>query len=259
MWPTRNDGSKRLFVVEQPGTHPDLQERQRCCRRRSSTSTRSCSAAASRACSRSPSTRTTRRTATSTSTTSTSSRARRHHDRALPASRPNPDVADPASAQILLVVPHPINANHNGGQLMFGPRRLPLRRARATAAAAATCRTTRRTSTSLLGKILRIDVDGSGRVPCGQSTPMPYAIPPSNPFVGDAGDCDEIWAYGLRNPWRYSFDRATATSSSATSARSSTKRSTSSPPRAPAARTTAGARWKASTATTRRPTATTGR
>ena len=54
----------------------------------------------------------------------------------------------------------------------------------------------------MLGKIMRIDVDGTGAVPCGQSTPMPYAIPPTNPFVGVAG-CDEIWAYGVRNPWRF--------------------------------------------------------
>jgi glucose/arabinose dehydrogenase len=59
----------------------------------------------------------------------------------------------------------------------------------------------------LLGKILRLDVDGTGTVPCGQQVAMPYGIPASNPFVGAAG-CDEIWAYGLRNPWRFSFDRA---------------------------------------------------
>ncbi|HEY7593113.1 MAG TPA: PQQ-dependent sugar dehydrogenase, partial [Actinophytocola sp.] len=60
----------------------------------------------------------------------------------------------------------------------------------------------------LLGKILRIDIDSAGAVPCGQSTSMPYGIPVTNPFVGVSG-CDEIWAYGVRNPWRFSFDRST--------------------------------------------------
>ena len=53
--------------------------------------------------------------------------------------------------------------------------------------------------TTLLGSLLRIDVDAGA----------PYAVPADNPFVGQAGVRGEIWAYGLRNPWRYSFDRAT--------------------------------------------------
>lgn len=61
--------------------------------------------------------------------------------------------------------------------------------------------------TNLLGSILRIDVDPSAGLPpdCGREF---YSIPPSNPFLGN-GDCDEIWAIGLRNPWRFSFDRLT--------------------------------------------------
>jgi glucose/arabinose dehydrogenase len=57
---------------------------------------------------------------------------------------------------------------------------------------------------ALLGKLLRIDPK-AGSPNCGNGS---YTIPPTNPFVGRTG-CDEIWAYGLRNPWRYSFDRAT--------------------------------------------------
>ena len=62
---------------------------------------------------------------------------------------------------------------------------------------------------TLLGKILRIDVDsgGSGSADCGVGN---YSVPAGNPFVdGPGGDCDEIWSYGWRNPWRFSFDRET--------------------------------------------------
>lgn len=64
--------------------------------------------------------------------------------------------------------------------------------------------------TNLHGKILRIDVDGAGAQGCDESAQNPahYAIPPGNPFAdGPGGTCDEIWAYGLRNPWRFSIDR----------------------------------------------------
>jgi glucose/arabinose dehydrogenase len=64
---------------------------------------------------------------------------------------------------------------------------------------------------TLLGKMLRLDVDSnSGIAPTCDNVPgANYSIPPSNPFVGDSGTCGEIWASGLRNPWRFSFDRAT--------------------------------------------------
>jgi glucose/arabinose dehydrogenase len=63
----------------------------------------------------------------------------------------------------------------------------------------------------LLGKITRIDVDkGSGTLSdCVGEGNGDYTIPPTNPFVGSGGACDEIWAIGLRNPWRSSFDRLT--------------------------------------------------
>jgi hypothetical protein len=112
------------------------------------------------------------------------------------ASPADPDVADPAET-VLLVIPQPF-ANHNGGMLAFGPDGYlyigmgdggdandPGNRAQDLG--------------ELLGKILRIDVDQPG---------VPYASPADNPFGGPSGR-DEIFAYGLRNPWRFSFDRAT--------------------------------------------------
>jgi glucose/arabinose dehydrogenase len=112
----------------------------------------------------------------------------------------DPDVADPASAQIVLQIPHPVNTNHNGGNLYMGT---------GDGGGGGDVPNNAQNKNILLGKLLRIDVDGTGAVPCGQSTPMPYAIPPTNPFVGVAG-CDEIWAYGVRNPWRFEFDSQTA-------------------------------------------------
>ncbi len=120
----------------------------------------------------------------------------------------DPDVADPASGQILLVIPHPVNANHNGGQLLFSPIDGYLYMGTGDGGSGGDPPNNAQNLGVLLGKMLRLDVDGSGAVPCGQTGPAPYAIPPSNPFTGVAG-CDEIWSYGLRNPWRFSFDRAT--------------------------------------------------
>jgi glucose/arabinose dehydrogenase len=121
----------------------------------------------------------------------------------------DPDVADPASAQIVLQIPHPVNTNHNGGNLVFGPVDHYLYMGTGDGGGGGDVPNNAQNKNILLGKLLRIDVDGTGAVPCGQSTPMPYAIPPTNPFVGVAG-CDEIWAYGVRNPWRFEFDRETA-------------------------------------------------
>ena len=121
----------------------------------------------------------------------------------------DPDVADPASAQILLVVPHPTNSNHNGGQLYFGPVDGYLYAGTGDGGGGGDQPNNAQNTDILLGKMLRIDVNGTGAVPCGQSTPTPYAIPASNPFAGSPSDCHEIWAYGMRNPWRFSFDRVT--------------------------------------------------
>jgi glucose/arabinose dehydrogenase len=103
--------------------------------------------------------------------------------------------ADPNSATLILTVEQPF-ANHNGGLLMFGPDGMlyvglgdggsggdPFRHAQNLG--------------TLLGSLLRIDVDRA----------VPYAVPQDNPFVNRPGARGEIWAYGLRNPWRFAFDR----------------------------------------------------
>ncbi|MCH7995942.1 MAG: PQQ-dependent sugar dehydrogenase, partial [Planctomycetes bacterium] len=84
----------------------------------------------------------------------------------------------------------------NGGWLAFGPKAVKVYSA--TGDGGSTLINPQDVTSNLLGKILRIDVDGGS----------PYAIPPDNPFVGMTGD-DEIWAYGLRNPWRNAFDPST--------------------------------------------------
>jgi len=108
----------------------------------------------------------------------------------------NPDVADPASAIILVTIPQPF-ANHNGGQLQFGPDG-NLYIGMGDGGSGGDPLNNAQNLNSLLGKILRIDV-GS----------LPYGIPADNPFRTNLNARPEIWAYGLRNPWRFSFDRRT--------------------------------------------------
>ncbi len=109
----------------------------------------------------------------------------------------NPDVASPASEVILMTLDQPFS-NHNGGQLQFGPDGfLYVGTGDGGSGDDPECHA--QDPQSLLGKILRIDVD--------RGTPPFFAVPPDNPFVGVAGIRDEIWALGLRNPWRFSFDR----------------------------------------------------
>ncbi len=105
----------------------------------------------------------------------------------------DPNRADPASEQVLLTVPQP-TSNHHAGQLQFGPDGMLY-----VALGDGGVPSAAQNPLTLYGKILRIDVD----VPDG------YAIPPDNPFVDTPGARGEVWVYGLRNPWRFSFDRAT--------------------------------------------------
>lgn len=109
----------------------------------------------------------------------------------------DPDVADNSSAATILTITQPY-INHNGGWSAFGPDGYLYIAVGDGGSANDPDNRAQDITNELLGKILRIDVDGG----------TPYAIPSDNPFVGVTGD-DEIWAYGLRNPWRNSFDRLT--------------------------------------------------
>ena len=109
----------------------------------------------------------------------------------------NPNQADPDSGRVVLTVEQP-RSNHNGGQTRFGPDGY-LYIALGDGGGGGDPFENGQDLTTLLGALLRIDVD----------TTEPYAIPADNPFVSDPDARDEIWAYGLRNPWRFSFDRET--------------------------------------------------
>jgi glucose/arabinose dehydrogenase len=117
----------------------------------------------------------------------------------------NPNVADAASALVLITIPHPGQANHNGGQLAFGPDGY-LYAGTGDGGGGGDPDENGQNINALLGKILRLDVNGDD-FPADSS--RNYAIPPSNPFAGATAGADEVWAYGLRNPWRFSFDRQT--------------------------------------------------
>ncbi len=107
-----------------------------------------------------------------------------------------PDLADPSSAKILLTIDQPYS-NHNGGQLAFGPDGY-LYIGMGDGGAAGDPHNNGQSLNALLGKILRIDVN----------TGDPYGVPQNNPFVDRSDARPEIWSYGWRNPWRFSFDRA---------------------------------------------------
>jgi glucose/arabinose dehydrogenase len=113
----------------------------------------------------------------------------------------NPDSADENSGLQILELTQPAT-NHNAGNLVFGPDGylwIAFGDGGGTGAAS-------QSPTTWLGKMLRIDPDGDDF----PADPLRnYSIPPDNPFVSDPGTLDEIWAFGLRNPWRYTFDSLT--------------------------------------------------
>ncbi len=110
----------------------------------------------------------------------------------------NPDLADPTSARTLLTIDHHKYTNHNGGQLAFGPEG-DLYIGVGDGGSEDDPEDNGQNTDTLLGKILRISPSANGG----------YTIPDSNPFAGQTSRLGEIWAYGLRNPWRFSFDRTT--------------------------------------------------
>ncbi len=110
----------------------------------------------------------------------------------------NPNVANPSSAQTVLTQAQPFS-NHNGGMIAFSPIDGYLYIGFGDGGSGNDPQGNGQNTNTRLGKMLRIDVDGG----------TPFAIPPSNPFVGPGAPLDEIWATGVRNPWRFSFDRDT--------------------------------------------------
>lgn len=131
-----------------------------------------------------------------------------------------------ASEESILLIKHPNYTNHNGGQLFFGPDGY-LYIGTGDGGGGGDPNGNAQNLSALLGKILRIDTERSAQNPnpalINQNNlylpfivnnainppAPPYQIPPTNPFINKAGARPEIWAYGLRNPWRFSFDSQT--------------------------------------------------
>jgi glucose/arabinose dehydrogenase len=108
------------------------------------------------------------------------------------------DVADPATSTLIITQAHSLQSNHNGGLVSFGLDGM-LYAGLGDGGGGGDPYQTGQDPNALLGSLLRLDVSGN-----------PYTIPPSNPFVGQANKRGEIWAKGLRNPWRYAFDATTS-------------------------------------------------
>lgn len=109
-------------------------------------------------------------------------------------------VVDPKSELVIMKIPQPYG-NHNGGTILFGPDQM-LYVALGDGGAANDPHENGQNKENLLASILRIDVRDA-------TAEVPYKIPADNPFVNESASRGEIWAYGLRNPWRMSFDRMT--------------------------------------------------
>ena len=111
----------------------------------------------------------------------------------------NPEVSDPASAHLIISIPHSTASNHNGGLVSFGPDGM-LYAGVGDGGGGGDPFHNGQNFNTLLAALLRLDVDHGD----------PYTIPADNPFVNQTGKRGEIWAKGLRNPWRYAFDAATS-------------------------------------------------
>jgi hypothetical protein len=110
----------------------------------------------------------------------------------------NAEVADPTTSKLIITIPHSQFANHNGGLVSFGPDGM-LYAGVGDGGSGGDPNGNGQNFNSLLASLLRLDVDHGD----------PYAIPTDNPFVNQTGKRGEVWAKGLRNPWRYAFDGPT--------------------------------------------------
>ncbi len=113
----------------------------------------------------------------------------------------DPNKGDPSTARVLITIPHTLASNHNGGTIAFGPDDGYLYAATGDGGSGNDPLANAQNINSLLGKFLRIDVN----VP--ETQVPPYNIPPTNPYAGATPGADEIYTIGMRNPYRWSFDR----------------------------------------------------
>ena len=112
----------------------------------------------------------------------------------------NPNQGDPSTARVIITISHSVNSNHNGGTIAFGPDGF-LYAGTGDGGGANDSPANAQNINVLLGKILRIDIN----IPVGST--QQYLIPPTNPYAGAIPGADEIYAIGIRNPYRWSFDR----------------------------------------------------
>src|SRR4051812_22245661 len=110
----------------------------------------------------------------------------------------NADIADPATTKLIITAPHSQFSNHNGGLVSFGIDGM-LYAGLGDGGSGGDPLSNGQKKKALLGSLLRLDVDHGD----------PYAVPAGNPFIGQANTRPEVWAKGLRNPWRYAFDAST--------------------------------------------------